>query len=437
MPAFIRTKSDEVRWKKAKEAAGKTLSESDGDSYWALTNSIYQKMRKADLAQALLNKLEKARDDEDQNDGGYEDEGTDEELDPLDIQDWDYGGEGSGENEDEDLSSMGIHEIDPDQEGGDDADTWLAENDPARAAKPEAQAASEAPKASQSEEKVKRSSSYADWSPREYTPEEAAKIKQFVDQGYSPRESEYLARAHKGPQDFQSALTHPVRPSEISPKMLARLKELSGHWLAGAERHSKLNADPEKNPMKHASGKLLAAHEGATKNYSDAYNAFLNSEALKGKKGLERHKAIQEWKTNWKSQAGDHTKGALEGIHGSKEHMATAVGEHGHVGQAGKNVDERMKHIMAGGIGGDPSEAMSAQVAAQHVGGAKGEEGYQSATVANPAASFAHTNREAIERLRTMMKPEQQERFGRIESARKIQGVSKPKVIRRPGGSNT
>jgi hypothetical protein len=436
MPAFIRTKSDEARWKKAKAAASKTLSEADGDRYWALTNSIYQKMHKAEIAQALLGKLEKASDEE-ENDGGYDDEGTDDEDEPLDIQDWDYGGEGSGEGEDEDLSSIGIHEIDPDQEGGDDADAWLAENDPARAGKPEAQEATEAPKASQPQEKVKRSGGYSDWTPRDYTPEEAAKIKQFTDQGYSPRESEYLARAHKGPQDFQSALTYPVRPSEMSPKMLARLKELSGHWLTAAERHSKLNADPEKNPMKHASGRLLAAHENATKDYNEAYNAFLNSDALKGKKGLDRHKAIQAWKADWKTKAGDHSKSAIEGVHGNKEHMATAVEEHGHVGQAGKNVDERMKHIMGGGIGGDPSEAMSAQVAAQHVGAAKGEEGYQSATVANPAASFAHANKDVIEKLRAMMKPEQQERFGRIESARKIQGVGKPKVIRRPGGSET
>jgi len=432
MPSFLHTKSDEARWKKAKEAAGKTLSEADGNKYWALTNSIYQKMYKAEIALALLDKLEKAQDDE--NDGGEDNEGEDYEGDPLDIQDWDLDQQDPGEDQGEDLAPMGIHEIDPDQESGDDADTWLAQNDPTRTTKePEAQEANEAPQVSQPKEKVKRSSSYADWSPREYSSEEAAKIKQFTDQGYSPRESEHLAGAHKGPQDFQSALTHPVRPSEMSPKMLARLKELSGHWLAGAERHSKLNADPEKNPMKHASGKLLAAHENATKNYSDAYNTFLNSDELKSKKGMDRHKAIQEWKTNWKNQSGDHTKNALESIHGSKEHMASAVD----VGQTGKNVDERMQHIMHGGIGGDPSEAMSAQVAAQHVGGTKGEEGYQSATIANPAASFANVNKEAIERIRGMMKPEQQERFGRIESARKIQGVSKPKIIRRPGGSET
>src|ERR1035437_3124090 len=48
MPAFIKTPKDETRWKKAKDAAGKTLSEADGDSYWKLTNSIYQKMDKAE-----------------------------------------------------------------------------------------------------------------------------------------------------------------------------------------------------------------------------------------------------------------------------------------------------------------------------------------------------------------------------------------------------
>lgn len=435
MPAFIRTKSDEARWKKAKAAVGKP-EDTFTDRDWALTNSIYQKMHKAELAEGLLERLAKANDNENE-DGGYGDENVDDEGEPLDIQDWDYTGAGAGEDEGEDLSSMGINEFDPDQEGGDDADSWLAEHDPTKGAKaPTAETPKEGEEA-QPQEKVKRSGSYSDWQPREYTPEESNKIKAFTDQGYSPREAEHLARAHKGPKDFQSALTHPVRPSEMSPKMMARLKELSGHWLQGAERHSKLNADPEKNPMKHASGKLMAAHENATKDYSGAYNAFLTSDAVKNLKGLDRHKAIQAWKKEFKEKGGDHTGKAIEGVHGSKEHMSTAVEEHGSASKAGKNVDERMQHILAGGIGGDPSEAMSAQVAAQHVGGAKGEEGYQSATVANPAASFAHANKASVEKIRSMLKPEQLDRFGRIESARNIQGVGKPKVIRRPGGSST
>lgn len=64
MPAFIKTPADEAKWGKAKSAANKTLSESEGDNYWALVNSIYQKMNKSeDLSKA---------EDEDENDGNYD-----------------------------------------------------------------------------------------------------------------------------------------------------------------------------------------------------------------------------------------------------------------------------------------------------------------------------------------------------------------------------
>jgi len=57
MPAFIRTKSDESHWEKAKQAANKTHSEADGDRYWGLVNHIYQSIKKND-------DLKKAYDDE-------------------------------------------------------------------------------------------------------------------------------------------------------------------------------------------------------------------------------------------------------------------------------------------------------------------------------------------------------------------------------------
>src|ERR1700687_1795775 len=43
MPGFVKTPKDEVRWSRAKKAAGKTVTE-DSDSYWKLSNFIYHKM---------------------------------------------------------------------------------------------------------------------------------------------------------------------------------------------------------------------------------------------------------------------------------------------------------------------------------------------------------------------------------------------------------
>ena len=108
MPGFIKTPADEARWDKAKEAANKSHSESEGNSYWKIVNSIYQKMAKSDESiEEVMNALKKAR------------QKLSDEYDPNDM--------GSDE-EGEDLGE-GYREFDPDEEESAGSD-WLKENDP-------------------------------------------------------------------------------------------------------------------------------------------------------------------------------------------------------------------------------------------------------------------------------------------------------------------
>lgn len=449
MPAFIRTQKDEIKWNKAKEAANKSYSESEGDSYWAVVNHIYQNMNKVDFMENLLEKLNKVGGDEDDEEENH-------------VQNY--------EQTPEDLEAMGLHEFDPFEEGSDEADAWLRENDPGRKAEQEPAAAEEgdpeaevesgeevAPEAA--EVKPKSRSSYADWAPRQdYSDDEQKAIKGFMDQGYSHREAERMAGAHKGPKNFQEALTHTVRPSQMSEKMLGELRGIAGHWLERADRQSKLSADPEKNPMKYASGKMLQAHEEATKDYNKAYSDFLESDEVKGKKGLDRHKAIQAWKQKWKGENPDYHKN-LSSMSDAQKHMKEANELYG------KNIHDKLMHIVTGGMA-DPSNQMSAEEAAQHVGGSKEEEGgHQASIIKDPSASFAAANQPFMEhargqstytrgpktRLQTVQEqmqekpkaqpvnldaarkviirranPEQLQRFQRTSSVRNTLGVNKP-----------
>lgn len=435
MPGFVRSKTDEKKWSKAKEAVSSSKNKEESsftDQDWALANHIFHKMEKAELLQILHDKLSKRDDDDEESDDyGYEESGED---DPSDYFQ-DYGSD--GDDEGEDLESMGIHEFDPDEEQGDEADKWLAEHDPKSApagkpvaapakaqAEPEEEEVEEAP-----EQPKRRSGAYSDWAPRDdYSPEQQAKMKDLMAQGYSHREAERMSGAYKGPTDFHSALTHTVRPSEMSPKMMQELKSMAKDWLDRADRHSKIHADPEKNPMKHASGVMLQAHGEHTKDYNKAYNEFLASDKVKGMKGIDRHKAIQAWKNEWKASNPEYSDpGKLANITSAAQQAGKDAIQRHKLG-----VNERMQHIMGGGAV-SPDQTFSLQEGMQHAGGSKGEEGYSSPTVADPAAAFAHANKDTIAKLRGMMKPEQAERFGRVQSARGAQGV-KPKVIRRPGG---
>lgn len=58
MPAFVKTKSDESRWAKAKEAAGKSTAK-DSENYWRLSNYIYHKMGKTEEDIKMATELEK------------------------------------------------------------------------------------------------------------------------------------------------------------------------------------------------------------------------------------------------------------------------------------------------------------------------------------------------------------------------------------------
>jgi hypothetical protein len=83
-----------------------------------------------------------------------------------------------------------------------------------------------------------------------------------------------------------------------------------------------------------------------------------------------------------------------------------------------------MDHIMSGGQS-MPAD-MSTAEAMQHLGGGKTEEGYQGSITQDPSAGFAARN----PKLLAAMKPEQQERLNRVDSAAKAQG----KIRIRKGG---
>ncbi len=302
----------------------------------------------------------------------------------------------------------GYSVVDDPNEGGDDdeAAKWLKDQ--------------EGKKGEEKQEAAPEQNKYnKDWQPRtDYTPEQAAAVEGHKKNGYTHREAERMAGAHKGPMDFMSAMKSGVNPSMMSDKMMGDLKPLAKMWLEEADKKEKLNANPEVNPMKAAAGKLTQAHEAAHADYSKAYNDFLGSDEVKGLKGKDRHQAIQKWKTDYKTSNPEHEAG--------KESVSTAgQAFKENKGAAKQNLQDKIAHITSGGQS-MPAE-MSANEAMQHLGGGKTEEGYQGTIVSDPSASFAARN----PKLLASLQPEQQERLKAVDSAAKSQG----KVRIRKGGA--
>lgn len=386
-----------------------------------------------ELFYAVEGRLLKALDDEDEQDSDY---------------DWTGGSyKGEGDEEDEDGNGYGDdlfdrvpseydddEERNPDEEDGDysydeedgddEASKWLREHgaeesddesepkqfgefedepvthaDEDEAVKPQKPA----------EEKQKRSSSrYVDWKPRaDYEPKHSEAIKKYTEMGYSPREAERFANAHRAPTDFYSALKHSTNPSEPSPKMLELMRGKAGDWLKNAERKHMEMADASLNPIKHASGKAIAAHDAAHKDFNSAYNNFLNSDEVKDLKGRDRHQAIQSWKKKWNEENPEYTQAAVSAA-GSGKALSEALSARE------KRRDEGMKSILESGktFGsastapdseefendfGHPSH-MDDQVAAQSIGGEKNEGGGYSTNIKkDPSAIFAENKKDYIE----------------------------------------
>ncbi len=390
-----------------------------------------------DVLDSINDRLSKAVDDEaekwlKENDPDFQDDEyiDDREADAL------YDGyseeDGFGGAGDELFDSPAEAEMmDEDEAYASEAPVEYQDIDAEEPEKPAPQEVEEPVAAPQPEKREVSASGYQDWAPRDkYEPHHESSIKEFMDQGYSHREAERLANAHKGPETFEQALSHRVRPSDMSPKMLGELKELTGSWLSNARRVSYTRAEAEKNPVKYAKGKTLEAHEQAMGNYSKALKEYQGSEEVKNMSPRERYSAVRDWKKKYHEENPEHKQTVTASAGAGAAHTEAATTRK-------KHLEERLQDIfMAGKSSGEST--MSAQEAAQHVGGVKTEAGYSAQTVKDPAASFAEANPEYIQSLRDKLSQhlpdEAKTRLKNVDSAAKHLSVTRTPKIK--GGNN-
>jgi len=301
-----------------------------------------------------------------------------------------------------------------------------------------------------------------EWSARgNYTDDQSKAMREFIEQGYSPREAERFADAHSDKtMNYDKALKGSTDPSVPSEKHRAELQELAKHWLSHADKYDRAHSDKESNPVKYAAGKMEQAQEAATGGYKSAYNEFLSSDDVKGKSGRERHSAIRNWKKQYREENPDYEEG-LDNLAGTQKEYEDAHQASTH------NLQEKIDHITRGGQGGAEPESepeademsatdeafqdaqsggptQSAQAASQLAGGASGggEGAAPTTSMIKPEeVSFA----EKHEKLMGMLSQEQKDRHSRIGSAKQAQEQQQPEVPkkefkpavvrrRRPGG---
>jgi stress-induced morphogen len=192
----------------------------------------------------------------------------------------------------------------------------------------------------------KRKSRMADWQLHpDHTPEEIAEMQKLTEQGYHPREASHIVSGGRGgrgeARDFLRALGSSVKPTMLSSSMMDHAKEFANDWLDNYHSKTSKYLQEEKNPVKHASAKMKEAHQERVGDYEKAYHDFLSSDDLKGKSPMQRHKAIKEWKSNWKQENPDH-ESKIEDV--SKKGSSYSQAE-----QARKeHVEDIKRHLVSG-----------------------------------------------------------------------------------------
>lgn len=275
------------------------------------------------------------------------------------------------------------------------------------------------------EGKPKKSSKhgYTDWvAGTEYSPEQQADIEHWMNEGFSHREAERFANAHKPPVDLMSALSHKINPSQPSDRMLDMMREIALDYKRRASTQAGESADPRFNPIKSAAHKSGQAHQDVYGNYANDYKKFLAELDEQDLHPLEYDDAVSQWKQQWHDQNPD----ARESMIQSAESGSQAFTEAGQARQ--QELEEGALDLISGGMRGEGAsvgefseqasggQAIDAQTAAQMVGGAKGESGYEAGIFKDPATSFRERNPEYVESLKQRLaqklgqNPEAQER---------------------------
>jgi hypothetical protein len=251
--------------------------------------------------------------------------------------------------------------------------------------------------------KDSKKSSSREWEmSKNHTPQEMAEMNKLIQEGYHPREAAHLVSKGLGgrgePRDFMRALTSGVKPTMMSDKMMGEMRDVARQWLDNYHTKTAKYLEPEKNPIKHASAQMKAAHQGRSAKFDKEFSDFLASDELKGKSPMERHKAVQAWKTDWRSKNPEHDASIVDVNQAGKQFKESEAARRQHV-------DEIKAHLVHGGMpvesaSGEEFESapMTGRAVAEHMGLKQDEEGgMQYATTKDPAMQFAGAHKKFIE----------------------------------------
>jgi len=137
-------------------------------------------------------------------------------------------------------------------------------------------------------------SKLVEWQAKEHTPEDHAKMKPLLDQGFHPREAAHLTEVRHAKDTHQNTKATP-----LSEPMLSLAREVAADHLKDFMEARGATAQPEHNPNIHVQHQAKQAAKQHTGDYKNDLNSFKSSDEFKAMHPDEHAKAVSQFKLNW------------------------------------------------------------------------------------------------------------------------------------------
>lgn len=299
-------------------------------------------------------------------------------------------------NPDEDTEENdleGLRDFDPDEEK-DDADKWLADNDPEQ----------------QDEEQEDEPEEYNEYEPGE--DEDSHQLNFDDDQKPTNQDEDFGAEGSDGDQggSEESGAKGPSQgnryqePSqensaeEVSSgsrfrqptrEEMAEMRQYTRPWEDRARDKDRLEAEAHKNPVLHHEGRLVEARNAGHKEYQDAYKKLQGSKDYQDADPISQMEMDTNFEKDWHKNNPDYLNNAAK-LH-SQAHLQGLKG----MSEGAGAQKESIQHVRGGGA--QAENPMSVEAAMQHAGGQKGEEGNTTGSMTqDPSAAFANRNQDFL-----------------------------------------
>jgi len=289
----------------------------------------------------------------------------------------------------ESLDDQGFREFDPDAEG-DDADKWLEANDPQKDQEED-----------DDEEPNDEDEIYDEYGPDEDedahqqleaegdqpTAEAGAPSEAGGAEG-SPESDPDRDEAQVQDQEEPAQEVSEGRFPQPSKEDMAEMRQYTRPWEQRARETTRLQAEPQANPVLHHEGQMVEARNTGHKAHQDAYAKFQASPDYQNADPVSQMEMDTKFDQDWHKNNPEYLSNAQ-----AAHEQAHQKGLHGRVQHANKKMED-IEHVRQGGA--QPDAPMSLEEGMQHAGGTKGEEGTEGSTVQDPAASFAAANQDFL-----------------------------------------